>query len=524
MAGPPSSSPSSSLDPRTPVLIGVGQVSDPIDGPRYQRLSPVELAAAAARDALADTGADPGAVAAAVDTVAGIRQFEISFPGVAAPLGRSDNFPRSVAARLGTRPARAVLEVIGGQGPQHLVTELAADIAAGRGEAALVFGSEATSTVRHLADAPDRPDFTESAGGGLEDRGFGLEGLATEYTLTHGLTDAPTQYALFDNARRARLGQSRADYLRGMGELFAPFTTVAATNPHAAAPTERSATELATPTAANRPITDPYLRYLVARDQVNQGAAVLITSVATARRLGVDTERWVFLHGHADLCERDLLDRADLSTSPAAVMATRHALALADIGVADLATLDLYSCFPVAVSTITDAFDLAADDPRGLTVTGGLPFFGGAGNNYSMHAIAEIVDRLRRSPGAYGLVAANGGVLSKYSAGVYSTTPTGWRADRSAELQDQVLALPAPAQVAAAEGPATIETYTVKHDRGGARTGIVVGRLEATGARFLALAADDTTLDALSSADEPIGMPVHARRADRHNTVEVSRP
>ena len=512
------------LDPRTPVLVGVGQASDPIDGPNYRRLSPVELAAAAAREALADTGADPAALAAGLDTVAGIRQFENSFPGVPAPLGRSDNFPRAVAARLDARPARAILEVVGGQGPQHLVTELAGTIAAGRGEAALVFGAEATSTVRHLADAPDRPNFTESVGGDLEDRGFGLEGLATEYTLTHGLTDAPTSYALFDNARRARLGCSRADYLLGMGELFAPLSAVAAANPHAAAPTERSATELAIPTAANRPITDPYLRYLVARDQVNQGAAILITSVAAARRLGVGEDRWVFLHGHADLRERDLLDRADLSTSPSAVMATQHALEVAGIGVDDLSTLDLYSCFPIAVSTIADAFGLAADDPRGLTLTGGLPFFGGAGNNYSMHAIAETVGRLRRSPGAYGLVAANGGILSKHSVGVYSTTPIPWRGDRSAELQDQILARPAAEQVDAAEGPATIETYTVKHDRGGARTGVVVGRLEATGARFLALATDDATLEVLTGADEPIGMTVHAQRTAGHNTVAVGSP
>ena len=107
-----------SVDPRTPVIVGVGQASERLDAPGYQRLSPVGLAAAAAAEALADTGADPAAVAAAIDTVAGVRQFENSVPGARAPLGRSDNYPRSVAGRIGADPARAVLEVTGGQAPQ----------------------------------------------------------------------------------------------------------------------------------------------------------------------------------------------------------------------------------------------------------------------------------------------------------------------------------------------------------------------------------------------------------------------
>ncbi|WP_202126036.1 hypothetical protein [Actinomadura physcomitrii] len=113
--------------------------------------SPVELAADAAREALTDTGAAPGIVAAVIDTAAGIRQFETSTPGAPAPLGRSNNYPRSVAQRVGAAPARAILEVAGGQGPQHLVNELAAAIAAGSCQAALVFGSEAISTAQRLA-------------------------------------------------------------------------------------------------------------------------------------------------------------------------------------------------------------------------------------------------------------------------------------------------------------------------------------------------------------------------------------
>lgn len=512
------------LDPRTPVLVGVGQSSERIDQPGYRGLSAVELAAAAAQEALVDAGADPGALAAAVDTVAGVRQFEITTPGASAPLGRSDNYPRTVAARVGAEPRRAVLEVGGGQSPQHLINEFAATVAAGGADVVLIFGSEAISTTRHLAAAPDKPDFTEHVDGDLEDRGFGLEGVMPRYAVEHGLTGAPEMYALFENARRARLGLSREEYARAMGELFAPFTRVAATNPHAAAPVERDVVELVTPTAANRPIADPYPRYLVARDQVNQGAAVLLMSVEAARRLGVPHDRWVFLHGHADVRERDLLDRADLSRSPASVLAAQHALELAGVGVDDVAAFDFYSCFPIAVfTTAVDGLGLPADDPRGLTLTGGLPFFGGAGNNYSMHAVAEMVQRARTAPGSVGFVGANGGMLSKYSVGIYSTTPVEWRADDSAGLQDEIDSWPAPLQTHAADGWATVESYTVKHDRTGNRTATVVGRLEADGARFFAMSAEgDEEILNLLSTGEPVGTRVFATATQRGNRVTTT--
>jgi acetyl-CoA C-acetyltransferase len=507
------------LDPRTPVIVGVGQSSELLGQPGYRRRSPVDLAADAARDALADTGTDPAAVAAAIDTVAGIRQFENSTPAARAPLGRSDNYPRSVAGRLGADPARAVLEVTGGQAPQHLVNEFAGVIAAGGADVVLLFGSEAISTVAHFAavDPADRPDFTEHADGSLEDRGYGLEGMMSPTLTAHGLMGAPSLYALLENARRARLGQTRAEYAAAMGALFAPFTVVAAANPHSSAPVERSAAELVTPTKANRPIADPYTRYIVARDKVNQGAAVLLMSLAAARRLGVPEDRLVFLPGHADLRERSLLEREDLSASPASVLAARHALEVAGIEPSDLAALDLYSCFPVPVFNVRDGLGIAPDDPRGLTLTGGLPFFGGPGNNYSMHGIAEAVQHARRQPGSYSFVGANGGFMSKYSAGVYSTAPAPWQLDNSKKLQAEVDGWAAPEEAVQADGPAVIETCTVVYGRNGARAGIVVGRLDADGRRFVAQ-ADEAVLDLLATG-EPVGERVQARPSGAINTV-----
>ncbi|HEY9565125.1 MAG TPA: acetyl-CoA acetyltransferase, partial [Nocardioides sp.] len=512
----------STLPPTTPVLVGVGQAAEQIDAPDYEALSGVGLAVKAARAALADTGIDPAVAAAAIDTVGGIRQFEISVPGAQAPLGRSDNYPRSVSQRIGAEPRRAILEVAGGQGPQHLLTELAGEIAAGHSEAALLFGSEAISTVRHLAGAEEKPDFTETVGGQLEDRGLGLKGVSSRHRAQHGMIDAPSTYAVLENARRARLGQGRAEYAASIGRLFEPFTRVAAKNPYAAAPVERSAEELVTVTERNRMIADPYPRFVVSRDQVNQGAAVLVTSVATAERLGIPQEKWVFLHGHADTFEREIMERPDLGTSPSAVRATTAALDMAGLTTSDIACFDLYSCFPIAVSNVVEGLGLDEEDPRGFTVTGGLPFFGGAGNNYSMHAIAETVQRLRDDPGAFGLVGANGGSLSKYSVGIYSTRPVAWRSDTSAELQRELDGVPSVSVVERADGPATIESFTVRHAKT-SRTGIVIGRLDATGERFVALGVDgdETLLELLDSA-QPVGQQVFVRSTGPGNRVSVS--
>ncbi|MGH3633465.1 MAG: acetyl-CoA acetyltransferase [Mycobacterium sp.] len=502
------------VDPHTPVVVGIGQAAERVDDAYYRGMSAVELAAAAARAALDDCGADVTKVAAAIDTVAGVRQFEISGPATAI-LGKSTNYPRSVANRIEADPARAILEIVGGQGPQHLINELAGAIAAGRSGAALIFGSDATSTTRYFAGSDNRPDFSETVDGALEDRGHGLEGLISRYTVVHGLVDAPTQYGLLENARRAGTGLGPADYLRSMGELFAPFTTVAAGNPFAAAPVERTVEELITVTERNRMISEPYPRLLVARDQVNQGAAALLMSVEAARKLGVPEENWVFLHGHADLEEQSLLDRPDLGHAPSAVIAVREALAVAGVGIDDIATFDLYSCFPVPVFNICDGMGIAPDDPRGLTLTGGLPFFGGAGNNYSMHGVAETVARMRSAPGQFGLVGANGGIMSKYSVGIYSTTPVQWKPDRSPQLQAQIAETPTQSVTEQADGPGTVETYTVRRDDG-RLTGIIIGRLDADDSRFLATTEDDDLIALLTDGD-PLGRPVSVRSFDYGN-------
>ncbi len=491
---------SSRDDDRTPVLIGVGQAAERPTDPDYRALSPADLAGEAARAALADAGAS-GDLAGALDVIAAIRQFEISSPGAKAPFGASNNFPRSVARRIGADPARAILEITGGQGPQRLVGEFCEAIARGEAEAVLLVGSEAMSTVLTLNAKGETPDWSETVEGSMEDRGYGLEGMFTASILKHRITGAIPAYALFENARRARLGLDRPAYARKMGELFAPFTRVAAANPYSASPVEKTAEELVAVSDRNRIVADPFTRMLVARDQVNQAAAVILTSVGRARALGVPEDRFVYLHGQADANELTIMERPDLSASPSAISAGRKALELAGKTVDDMAVFDFYSCFPIAVFNMIDGLGIAADDPRGLTLTGGLPYFGGAGNNYSMHAIAEVVPALRARPDAFGFIGANGGMLSKYSVGVYSTAPADWsqpEARRAKIPYDPVPGL----EVETATGEATVETYTTTTTRSGPAI-VVIARL-ADGRRAAANQASEAAFAELA-AREPIG-------------------
>lgn len=502
----------------TPVLIGLAQHSERIGKPTYEALSPADLAARAASAALVDAGI----AADRVQVVACPRQFDETFPGMPSILGRPQSFPRAVATRLGVEDAETIYSVSGGQSPQRLVTELCERIAAGELDVAIVVNSEAISTVLDLASRPDAPDFTETNGPDPGDRQPQLEGLVTRGQVDHGLADAPTQYAFFENARRLRLGHTRTENAADMGRWMAPFTEVAARNPHAAVREARTAEELTTVTDSNRMVSDPYPKSLVAREKVNQAAAVVLVSTAVADELGVPADRRVHLRGHSDLRDREFLSRESLSRAEPAEIAVRTALEMAAIDLPDVSWIDLYSCFPSAVSLVAEGLGLEPEDPRGLTVTGGLPYFGGPGNGYSLHAIVEVADRCRREPGSWGLVGANGGMMSKYSVGVYSTTPGEWVTGADAQLQAELEAR-APHPVASrADGWGTVETWSVQYGPTDART-VVVGTLD-DGRRFMAndVAGDDELRERLL-AEDVSAVRVFARSSPEGNRVTLTR-
>jgi acetyl-CoA C-acetyltransferase len=167
-----------------------------------------------------------------------------------------------------------------------------------------------------------------------------------------------------------------------------------------------------------------------------------------------------------------------------------------------------------------EGLGIDGDDPRGLTLTGGLPYFGGPGNSYSLHGIAETVNEMREAPGHFGFVGANGGIMSKYSVGIYSTDPVEWRTDRSEVLKEEIAALPRVPVTRHPDGPATIETYSVRYDWP-IRTGIIVGRLDADDSRFMATTEDDD-LVALMSGGDPLGAAISVWSTEHGNRASLA--
>jgi acetyl-CoA C-acetyltransferase len=504
------------LPANTPVIVGAGQYTERLDSPGFRGLSAVDLAAEAARCALREVGE---AFLPGIDLVMTTRTFEDSVPVFAFEFGRSNNFPRSICRRLGCAPAQAVWADAGGNTPQELVAEACERIAAGEVTQVLVCGAENISTARHFKKQGIEVDWSEEVDGQVDDR-FDPNLMLSEAEIHHGLITVPQLYGVLENARRARLAMDRDSYRADMARWFAPLTAVAARNTYASmANRAYSADELAAVNETNRMIADPYPRLLVSRDQVNQGAAVLVTSAGRARELAIDPSRWIYLHGYARAVEKPLPERPDLGAAPSAGAALGAALAHADLSAAEIDCFDFYSCFPIAVSNACDALGLRADDARGLTLTGGLPYFGGPGNNYSMHAIAEAVARLRATPDARGLVAANGGFLSKYAVGIYGTEPRPFRRCDSAGLQRELDAVAGVALDPQPEGEGVVETYTVSFGRdGAAQHGMIFGRLAATGCRFLAAVdgGDAQTLSAMAAQD-PLRRRVIVEAGDKVN-------
>ncbi|MBI1250027.1 MAG: acetyl-CoA acetyltransferase [Alphaproteobacteria bacterium] len=475
--------------PRTPVLIGAGQRTYR----KGQAPGALAMIEEAARLAAADAGLD-GAALQQIDGLA-VVGFTIDSGGNVRelPIPRIANPPAALAARLKAAPRRSLYTHMGGNTPQALVNWACAEIAEGRHDLILLTGAEFLGDLmRRLKAGDDLSMYGGPEGDAPERWGDGRPGV-TAQERKHGLDFPTNTYPLFENALRHQRGRGIEEHQLAMGRLFAPFSKVAAGNPHAWFPTARSAEEIAFEGPDNRMVGFPYTKYLNSIIQVDQAAAVIVASTAMADALKVAAEKRVYLHGCADTTELwHPLDRVDYHSSPAIRIGAREAFAMAGKTPADMAFIDLYSCFPVAVELGCQEIGFAEDDPRGLTVTGGLPYFGGPGNNYVMHSIAEMMARVRAAPGAFGFVSGNGWFLTKHAFGIYSTTANAgaWARRDPKSYQKEIDALAHPEIVVEPSGPATVETYTVIHARDRVRLGIIVGR-DAQGRRFVANTPED---------------------------------
>jgi acetyl-CoA C-acetyltransferase len=499
----------------TPILIGTGQHTwRDADASR----TPVDALHAAASLAFADTGS--ARLAGAIDAIAMVRFIADTTPGVGALFPRNPG--GALAQRLGITTPALYQGTIGGNTPQYLVNHFAGKLARGEHGVVLLAGAETLATLFSVLRSGE--DISAWADAGTEPPTLGVEREGhTAIELAHGLYEPINTYPLFENSLRHHLGISQEQHIARMAELISRMSRVAADNPHAWRPQFQTAEQVSTVATNNRYIGYPYTRAMNPILEVDMAAAVVMTTVGRARELGIDETKWVYLRAGADVNDIWYVsERPVLHASPAINLAWKSVSAQTGIALDEIAHFDIYSCFPSAVHIACNEIGLDPLDARGVTVTGGLPCFGGPGNNYSLHGIVQMVDTLRSGAGGHGLVTANGMYLTKHSMGIYSTeAPTeAWRDAKSASLQQQIDAAPRLSVAADPTGKATVETYTVSFGRSGPKRGIVIAR-NANGERVIAnTAADEATLQQLMSQD-PIGHSGSVTVQDGINILEL---
>ncbi len=254
-------------------------------------------------------------------------------------------------------------------------------------------------------------------------------------------------------------------------------------------------------------VTFPYTKRMCANLNVDQAAALILCSAGAARAAGVPDDAMVHLHAGADAHDHHLItQRWSLAESPALATVAADVLGASGVGVDDVARFDLYSCFPSAVGVAMDALGLkgrAAGDERPLTVTGGLSFHGGPGNNYVAHSVAAMVEACRADPGSRGLTTGVGWFLTKHSAGLWSTEPArdGYRRVDPAATQARVDSTPRREPSGPCTGPATVEATAVTYDRDGNPALGLVAALTQEGRRALANCHDPDVLHTMTTEE-----------------------
>ncbi|MBV9039478.1 MAG: acetyl-CoA acetyltransferase [Acidimicrobiia bacterium] len=498
------------MDPRTPCLIGAAQRTwrpvnpDPVDAPE-----PLDMWEEVARTAAQDWGVPN--LTTDVESVQIVYTQTWPYDD---PVGR-------LCERLGAQPKHRFYSGIGGTTPQVLVNQTAESILRGEYDLALITGAEALDTVRRAKKQGRRLPWSHR---NPEKVPFPFEAPFHPAEVAHDVFQAWLTFPVFDIARRAHLCHLPEGYRERLGRLLAPMTEVAATNPYAWFPRQRSVDELITPTPDNRLVGYPYTKYMVSIMDVDMAAALFVASHEKADALGVPADNRVYLHGWA--YGNDpwyIAERPELWRSEAMAQVSQAALNMAGAGIDDVAHIDLYSCFASSVLFGIDALGLKEEDvfERPVTVTGGLPFSGGAGSDYMTHSIAAMAGVLREDPGSLGLVSGVGMHMSKHVYAVYGTEPPAQPlqpVDGDA-LQASIDAVqPKLAITDSYVGGATIATYTVAHGRGGdAEWGLAVCDV-GDGTRTYAKLLDPEHL-AQAEATELVGAAVNLVPGDNNANV-----
>jgi acetyl-CoA C-acetyltransferase len=390
-----------------------------------------------------------------------------------------EDAPGELGKRLNIAPKEKVYLPDGGQSPQMLVNRASKAITSGEHRAVLITGGEAAySLVKTFKKEP--PDYWPKK----EDPKYinGEKWPIAENVGKYQLYWATTTYAIIETALRSSSGRSIEQHKKYMGKLLEHFSKIASKNPYSWTQKQFSAEEIITPSPENRLVVYPYTKRMCANNLVDQAGTILITSEEIAESLNIDRKQWVYIMGGATFRNIDEIYRRPLlHDSPATREGFRLALEQAGLKLSDIDKFDLYSCFPSIVEIFMDELGVKDDDPRDLTLTGGLPFFGTPLSNYSLHAIINTVEAIRAKSSLKVMIIANGGFNTKQSIGIYGTKPPmiPWGVRDDSKIQDSILKKILPEPVEKANGKLIVDGYSILYERSGQlKRGVVIGTLE----------------------------------------------
>ncbi len=379
---------------------------------------------------------------------------------------------RRLADRLATHGIYRSESILAGTSPQRLIDEAAERMLRGECSVALVVGGEALATRSAIQRSGETPNWSNPhPSPPALPVDFDEWYLPTE--RSHGVLPAWLTFALLEQARWAARGATPEDR-NELGEIMARLSTVAAANPDAWFRTLRSVSDITQPSTSNRMVASPYTKLMTSFMGVNMAAANLMVTRGTADAWGVPEDRRAYLRGWG--FARDAIHlgaRNDLSSSQGMTVATQTACAMASMSVSDIDVFDLYSCFGSAVQFARDALGLRHDDPRPISLTGGLPYHGGPSSNYMGHSISHLVDHLRANSSHAGMVTGVGMHMTKHVAAIYSPIPGPilWDGnERSTQQWRAPSTSPDVTVVDHADGRCVIRAATVVHASDGSPT------------------------------------------------------
>ena len=390
---------------RIAVIVGVGEV---IDRPAQliEGLEPIALMELALRHAEKDAGC---ALLPGIDALDIVNEVSWPYPDA----------PGLLCKRLGITPRHSHYGEVGGESPVRFIHEAALRIARGESQVAAIVGAESTHTVSKAQKTGVTLPWTPAASNPVITRG---KDLVHPLSLRHGIFSPVTIYPLYENASAAAWGQTPQQARDESGSLWQRFAQVAALNPYAWSRSCPLAADIVTPGPNNRLIAWPYTKQMVANPMVNQGAAILLTSLARAQALGIPIQRLVFVHAGAAAREPgDYLARAQFQHSDAQDVVLETVVDTVGGDALAFSDLELYSCFPCVPKMARRTLGL--DEDVEPSVTGGLSFFGAPLNNYMTHAAAAMVRRLRERADGLGLLYGQGEFVTKHHALVLGTQP-----------------------------------------------------------------------------------------------------